>query len=102
LPEITNQKPLDYDNNEDEEEDEDEFEDELEGNSFSKKTKRDLLNEDTQNNQEIKDTTRKRLKINPADEIVQDPYASSDETFFIPVLVAIGAFVLLVFCLCKI
>lgn len=34
------------------------------------------------------------------DEIAADPYAS-DETYLIPILVAVGAFIPLLFCLCK-
>merc|ERR1712127_873947 len=51
--------------------------------------------------QELPDESPRKPKFdNFADEVAADPYAS-DDTYLIPVLVAIGAFIPLLFCLCK-
>jgi hypothetical protein len=44
----------------------------------------------------------KRPKANLADEPkVENPYESDETSYLIPILVAIGAFIPLLFCLCK-
>ena len=45
---------------------------------------------------------RKKSTIESTSEpVLDDPYASDESSYIIPILVAIGAFIPLLFCLCK-
>ena len=59
--------------------------------------------EEEDEDEEIDDAVSQPQRKRPvADPKVQDPYASDDTgSMMFPVLVAIGAFIPLVFCLCK-
>jgi len=95
LPAYKIEKPLD--DFDDEYEDADSYIDDSESNDFQKSGK---------SSQESDDSARAaRSEPKKPDEFaaprVADPYASDDSSYFIPILVAIGAFIPLLFCLCK-
>ncbi len=109
MPEFSKQKPLAFDNDEDmedyeeSEDQKDEIEEEFddEGAQILQRKRREFLNHHQNSNQEqSEETSRKPKKTNSFDEIIVDPYAA-DDTYLIPILVAIGAFVPLLFCVCK-
>lgn len=61
-----------------------------------------------ENNDEEESRSRRKNKASASssklvdEPVVEDPYANDESSFLIPVLVAIGAFIPLLFCLCKI
>ena len=73
---------------------EDELADELKVENTISTTK--MLSSDTKSFQES--TTARRKPSGPR---VADPYAEDDSSSMLPIFVAIGAFIPLVFCLCK-
>lgn len=81
----------------DEEEDEDEEDDEELVSSRRRRQQRQQ-----QANGDSSDVPRKpKVKFTQTeDDVIVDPYAS-DDTYLIPILVAIGAFIPFLFCLCK-
>ncbi|XP_023340142.1 malectin [Eurytemora carolleeae] len=56
--------------------------------------------EEEEINEDLKESTSKRR--NPSGPRVNDPYAEEDSSFLLPVFVAIGAFIPILVCLCKI
>lgn len=60
-------------------------------------------NEEEEARERLKPRKNKASSGVSVDEpVVEDPYANDESSFLIPVLVAIGAFIPLLFCLCKI
>lgn len=51
--------------------------------------------------EERESVKRKRPTSKPVEASVEDPYSSDETSYLIPILVAIGAFIPLLFCLCK-
>ncbi len=109
MPEIAKQKPLAFDNDEEmedyeeSEDQKDEIEEEFdhEEAQILQRKRREFLNQHQNSNQDqSEEASRKPKKRNSFDEIIVDPYAS-DDTYLIPILVAIGAFVPLLLCVCK-
>ena len=45
---------------------------------------------------------KKSFNDDASSETIENPYASDESSYLIPILVAIGAFIPLLFCLCKI
>lgn len=98
LPEFKKSKPLSFGGEEDEEkydEESDEFDQDADEDYM--KQRRDFLN---QKGAVEDEEPKKPTKHVFSDDIASDPYAS-DDTYLIPILVAIGAFIPLLFCLCK-
>lgn len=57
--------------------------------------------QDEEEEEEMEEEAKKKRKIPPTRK-VQDPYASDDTgSMMLPVFVAVGAFIPLLFCLCK-
>jgi hypothetical protein len=59
--------------------------------------------EEEENQEPVNEAIKSELKKikNPSGPKVKDPYESDDTTAMLPILVALGAFIPLVICLCK-
>jgi hypothetical protein len=115
LPPYKPPKPRTFDQEEDEEDtynrqgknnDEEEDEEELNLKRAQLKARREMLErnyENNDNNDESRQQQNRKPRSVPLaeEERVVDPYASDETSYLIPILVAIGAFIPLLFCLCK-
>nr|AUX81344.1 malectin [Brachionus plicatilis] len=89
---------------EQQEEDDDELESELD-ESFDNEEESEQINARRQMRQvqEEQETIKKpsKKKVYEFDEEVEDPYAKDESSYLIPILVTLGAFIPILFCLCK-
>ena len=63
---------------------------------------REMKNDDEEQERERNKRKKPSSSVKSSESVVEDPYASDETSYLIPVLVAIGAFIPLLFCLCKI
>ena len=104
---IEKQLPDDDDEEErtnfDDMENEDELENEMErAESRRRRQQQALLDEESVEEPASKSTRKKTYHEDVSAEKIENPYASDESSYLIPILVAIGAFIPLLFCLCKI
>ena len=110
LPAYQAEKPVLEDEDEEDQgkfddmENEDELENEMErAESRRRRQQQALLDEESvEEASPSKSSSRKKAYSEEATEKIENPYASDESSYLIPILVAIGAFIPLLFCLCKI
>lgn len=76
----------------------DEFE---EDNEEEEKPNFDETNRFQEDNEEETKASKKKRNYKPAAPEIIDPYANDETSYLLPIIVAIGAFIPLVYCLCK-
>lgn len=115
LPPYTPPKPNNYEEFEDGDDESyldkeptgEEDEEELELKRAQLKARREMLdqmenNNNINNNNNNENTKpKKRSVVESNEQIVQNPYESDESSYLIPILVAVGAFIPLLFCLCR-
>ena len=65
-----------------------------------KRSRMDQMREEEERENERVNQRKKQVTTPPTPKVV-DPYSSDETSYLIPILVAIGAFIPLLFCLCK-
>lgn len=63
---------------------------------------REMKDDDEEQERERNKRKKPSSSVKTSEPVVEDPYAADETSYLIPVLVAIGAFIPLLFCLCKI
>ena len=91
--EETENNDREYSENEEEEDEE-----ELRMRRAQARARRDM---EEQENERVANKKQRSLKIEPDEPKVENPYEHDETSYLIPILVAIGAFIPLLFCLCK-